>query len=137
MPMQPRPTAAIRGPPVPRVRYSMRKTSLTGPVRRPTPSATGHGGGGFPGRDLCAVGEPWTKGLCQGLGEAHTVLRVPPLRQEAPSRDVLPRRARRLTVSRPILLTVDDDPSVSRAVARDLRRRYGETHRVIRADSGA
>jgi thioredoxin reductase (NADPH) len=39
-------------------------------------------------------------------------------------------------VSRPILLTVDDDPSVSRAVARDLRRRYGETYRVIRADSG-
>ena len=27
----------------------------------------------------------------------------------------------------PILLTVDDDPSVSRAVARDLRRRYGRT----------
>src|SRR4029450_10307209 len=40
------------------------------------------------------------------------------------------------TPSRPILLTVDDDPSVSRAVARDLRRRYGETHRVVRADSG-
>ena len=39
-------------------------------------------------------------------------------------------------MSRSILLTVDDDPSVSRAVARDLRRRYGETHRVVRADSG-
>ena len=39
-------------------------------------------------------------------------------------------------MSRPILLTVDDDPSVSRAVARDLRRRYGETHRVVRADGG-
>jgi thioredoxin reductase (NADPH) len=39
-------------------------------------------------------------------------------------------------VSKPILLTVDDDPSVSRAVARDLRRRYGETYRVVRADSG-
>jgi thioredoxin reductase (NADPH) len=38
---------------------------------------------------------------------------------------------------RPILLTVDDDPSVSRAVARDLRRQYGETHRVVRAGSGA
>jgi thioredoxin reductase (NADPH) len=37
---------------------------------------------------------------------------------------------------RPVLLTVDDDPSVSRAVARDLRRRYGEQHRIIRADSG-
>jgi thioredoxin reductase (NADPH) len=37
---------------------------------------------------------------------------------------------------KPVLLTVDDDPSVSRAVARDLRRRYGEDYRVVRADSG-
>jgi len=37
---------------------------------------------------------------------------------------------------RPVLLSVDDDPSVSRAVARDLRRRYGEHHRVLRASSG-
>ncbi len=35
---------------------------------------------------------------------------------------------------RPVILTVDDDASVSRAVARDLRRRYGETHRIIRAE---
>src|ERR687896_1358183 len=40
-------------------------------------------------------------------------------------------------MSLPILLTVDDDPSVSRAVARDLRRRYGSDYRVIRAGSGA
>jgi thioredoxin reductase (NADPH) len=40
-------------------------------------------------------------------------------------------------VSLPILLTVDDDPAVSRSVARDLRRRYAENYRVIRADSGA
>ncbi|HKO83479.1 MAG TPA: FAD-dependent oxidoreductase [Actinomycetota bacterium] len=39
--------------------------------------------------------------------------------------------------SRPMLLTVDDDPSVSRAVARDLRRRYGQDHQVLRAASGA
>jgi thioredoxin reductase (NADPH) len=37
---------------------------------------------------------------------------------------------------KPILLTVDDDPGVSRAVARDLRRQYGETYRVVRAQSG-
>jgi thioredoxin reductase (NADPH) len=36
-----------------------------------------------------------------------------------------------------MLLTVDDDPSVSRAVARDLRRRYGQDHQVVRAGSGA
>src|SRR5215211_1895293 len=36
---------------------------------------------------------------------------------------------------RPILLTVDDDPSVSRAVARDLRRRYGADYRILRADN--
>jgi thioredoxin reductase (NADPH) len=41
------------------------------------------------------------------------------------------------TASRPMLLTVDDDPSVSRAVARDLRRRYGQDHQVVRASSGA
>jgi thioredoxin reductase (NADPH) len=35
-----------------------------------------------------------------------------------------------------VLVTVDDDPSVSRAVARDLRRRYGERHRIVRAESG-
>jgi thioredoxin reductase (NADPH) len=40
-------------------------------------------------------------------------------------------------MSQPILLTVDDDPSVSRAVARDLRRRYGQDYRVMRAGSGA
>ncbi|WP_448616291.1 FAD-dependent oxidoreductase [Modestobacter sp. URMC 112] len=39
--------------------------------------------------------------------------------------------------ARPVLLTVDDDPSVSRAVARDLRRRYGDRYRVVRAESGA
>ncbi|MBO4271757.1 FAD-dependent oxidoreductase [Microbispora triticiradicis] len=35
------------------------------------------------------------------------------------------------------ILTVDDDPSVSRSVARDLRRRYGDRYRVIRAESGS
>lgn len=37
---------------------------------------------------------------------------------------------------KPVMLTVDDDPSVSRAVARDLRRHYGEDHRIVRAESG-
>ncbi|MDH6140092.1 thioredoxin reductase (NADPH) [Kitasatospora sp. GP30] len=38
---------------------------------------------------------------------------------------------------RTVIMTVDDDPAVSRAVARDLRRRYGSDHRVVRAESGA
>ncbi len=38
--------------------------------------------------------------------------------------------------TRTAIITVDDDPSVSRAVARDLRRRYGEQHRIVRAESG-
>jgi thioredoxin reductase (NADPH) len=38
--------------------------------------------------------------------------------------------------ARPAIMTVDDDPDVSRAVARDLRRRYGEQHRIVRAESG-
>jgi len=33
-------------------------------------------------------------------------------------------------------MTVDDDAAVSRAVARDLRRRFGEDYRVVRAESG-
>jgi thioredoxin reductase (NADPH) len=39
--------------------------------------------------------------------------------------------------ARPILLTVDDDRAVSRAIARDLRRRYGDRYRIVRAESGA
>src|SRR6185369_14582400 len=39
-------------------------------------------------------------------------------------------------VSRPAIVTVDDDPSVSRAVARDLRRQYGAEHRIVRGESG-
>jgi thioredoxin reductase (NADPH) len=38
--------------------------------------------------------------------------------------------------ARAAILTVDDDPGVSRAVARDLRRRYGERYRIVRAESG-
>ncbi|MFF7331212.1 FAD-dependent oxidoreductase [Streptomyces sp. NPDC090306] len=38
--------------------------------------------------------------------------------------------------SRTVIMTVDDDPGVSRAVARDLRRRYGESYRIVRAESG-
>src|SRR5260370_21940504 len=38
---------------------------------------------------------------------------------------------------RPVIVSVDDDPGVSRAVARDLRRRYGERNRIVRAESGA
>ncbi len=39
--------------------------------------------------------------------------------------------------TRTAILTVDDDPGVSRAVARDLRRRYGDRYRIVRAESGA
>jgi thioredoxin reductase (NADPH) len=37
---------------------------------------------------------------------------------------------------RAAILTVDDDPAVSRAVARDLRRKFGEDYRIVRAESG-
>ena len=40
-------------------------------------------------------------------------------------------------MARPVILTVDDDVSVSQAVARDLRGRYAERFRIIRATSGA
>src|SRR5215468_7424709 len=38
---------------------------------------------------------------------------------------------------RAAILTVDDDPGVSRAVARDLRRQYGGRYRIVRAESAA
>ncbi|MFL6169290.1 MAG: FAD-dependent oxidoreductase [Ornithinibacter sp.] len=38
---------------------------------------------------------------------------------------------------RATILAVDDDPQVSRAIARDLRARYGAYHRVVRSTSGA
>ncbi|MEV4620248.1 FAD-dependent oxidoreductase [Asanoa sp. NPDC049573] len=40
-------------------------------------------------------------------------------------------------MANPAILTVDDDLAVSRAVARDVRRQYGDRYRVVRANSGA
>jgi thioredoxin reductase (NADPH) len=37
---------------------------------------------------------------------------------------------------RPVLLAVDDDPDVLRAVERDLRKQYSDRYRVMSADSG-
>ncbi len=39
-------------------------------------------------------------------------------------------------MAKPTLLTVDDDPNVLKAIERDLRARYGEKYRVLRANSG-
>lgn len=39
-------------------------------------------------------------------------------------------------MAKPAILTVDDDPEVLQAVARDLRRQYGDRFRILRADSG-
>ena len=36
----------------------------------------------------------------------------------------------------PVILTVDDDPDVLHAIERDLKKRYEERYRVLRADSG-
>ncbi len=39
-------------------------------------------------------------------------------------------------MSKPTILSVDDDPLVSEAIARDLRERYGADYRIARATSG-
>lgn len=39
-------------------------------------------------------------------------------------------------MNKPVLLSVDDDPSVLTAVQQDLRTEYGEEYRVLGADSG-
>ena len=38
-------------------------------------------------------------------------------------------------MAKPILLSVDDDPDVLRAIERDLRTKYGAEYRVIGSDS--
>jgi thioredoxin reductase (NADPH) len=40
-------------------------------------------------------------------------------------------------MAKPALLAVDDEPEVLRSVERDLRRKYGQHYRIVRADSGA
>jgi thioredoxin reductase (NADPH) len=39
-------------------------------------------------------------------------------------------------MSKPALVTVDDDPEVLRAIERDLRQRYADRYRILRAESG-
>ena len=39
-------------------------------------------------------------------------------------------------MAKPVLLTVDDDREVLRAIERDLRRKYASDYRVLRAESG-
>ncbi len=39
-------------------------------------------------------------------------------------------------MAKPVVLTVDDDPEVLRAIERDLRRKYASDYRVLRAESG-
>ncbi len=39
-------------------------------------------------------------------------------------------------MSKPAIISVDDDPQVLAAIGRDLRSRYGEDYRVLRASSG-
>ncbi|MGD2184305.1 FAD-dependent oxidoreductase [Lusitaniella coriacea] len=39
-------------------------------------------------------------------------------------------------MNKPVILTVDDDPEVLSAIARDLRQQYAKQFRIIRADSG-
>jgi thioredoxin reductase (NADPH) len=40
-------------------------------------------------------------------------------------------------LTKPTIVTVDDDPQVSQAITRDLRSRYGADYRIMRASSGA
>ena len=39
-------------------------------------------------------------------------------------------------MSKPTILTVDDDPLVSAAITRDLASQFGSAYRVVRATSG-
>ena len=37
-------------------------------------------------------------------------------------------------MAKPVIMTVDDDPEVLRAIARDLQKEYGDRFRVLRAE---
>ncbi len=39
-------------------------------------------------------------------------------------------------MAKPVLFTIDDDADVLRAIERDLRRKYAENYRILRAESG-
>lgn len=39
-------------------------------------------------------------------------------------------------MEKPVIVTVDDEPMVLSAIARDLRRQYGKDYRIVSADSG-
>ena len=52
--------------------------------------------------------------------------------QSAPTAEAEPEARRR----RPAIVAVDDEPAVLAAVARDLRRKFGEQYRIVRAHSG-
>src|SRR6201991_2998766 len=52
--------------------------------------------------------------------------------QPAPTAEAEPEARRR----RPAIVAVDDEPAVLAAVARDLRRKFGEQYRIVRAHSG-
>src|SRR5687768_7616544 len=41
-----------------------------------------------------------------------------------------------MATAKPVILTVDDDPQVLSAIERDLRRHFGGTYRIMRAQSG-
>ena len=47
----------------------------------------------------------------------------------------LRRRQKADYMSKPTILTVDDDPQVSAAITRDLSHRYGADYRIVRATS--
>lgn len=40
-------------------------------------------------------------------------------------------------MDKPVILAIDDDAAVLQAIARDLRRQYGDRFRIVRADSGS
>ena len=66
------------------------------------------------------------------IPEVTGTTRIPPspmLSLAAPMSTSEPRRA--------TILAVDDEPAVLAAVARDLRRGFGEHYRILRAGSGA
>ena len=133
-------------PPTPTASCSTTRSATCGPAGSSTPTTAGRP----TPTTSCGPGTQGIDGAAASAEEAAVhVVREPELRSATPAAEPSTGRPARLAsdctaagvtgvaMGKPVLLSVDDDPGVSRAVARDLRRRYGEDYRVLRASSAA
>ena len=84
----------------------------------------------------------YRRGSYQKHPDYSNATKVSGLLQELPATFAAPDASKLLSPSDPtimpkaVLLTIDDDPEVLKAIERDLRNQYAKTYRVLSANSG-